>query len=115
MPVPIWRTESRRSAECRDALLFQQWRERDSFPSLHLHPYNIRELFGGWEVAFKFTGQLRLQFMNRDTDGVGFGAEGILHLDVVLFRAEDDADGGLVVGAAPLKCGRKPPGPSVPQ
>ena len=99
---------------------------RHSFPSLHFRPDDGGELFGGGQFSFQFTGQFRLQGVGGDADGVGFRAEGILlrarpraltpaaqpggwlsrsariDFHVVLFRAEDDADGGLVAGAALL-------------
>jgi len=43
-----------------------------------------------------------LQRIGGHADGVGFGAQGVFHLDVVLLGAENHADEGLVTGAALL-------------
>jgi len=75
---------------------------RHSLSSLHFRPDDVGELFGRWQFSFQFTRQFRLQGVGGDADGVGFRAEGILDFHIVLFRAEDDADGGLVAGAALL-------------
>ena len=73
---------------------------RHSFRFLHFRADDIGELFGGRQFAFEFAGKFRLQLIGGNADGVGFGAEGILDFHVVLFRAEDDADGWLVAVAA---------------
>ena len=72
----------------------------DSFSTPHFHPDNVCELFGGGEFAFEFSGQIRLQLVGGDADGVGLGAQGVLDLHVVFLGAEDDADGRLVAVAA---------------
>ncbi len=59
------------------------------------HADDVRELFGGWEFAFEFAGELRLQMVGGDADGIGLGAQGILDFHIVLLGAEDDADGGV--------------------
>ena len=72
----------------------------DSFSTLHFHADDCGELFGGGELAFEVGGQFRLELVGGDSDGVGLGAQGIFDLHVVFLGAEDDADGGLVIGAA---------------
>lgn len=63
-------------------------------------PDGVGELLGAGQPAFEPGGQLGLQLVFGDADGVGFGFQGELDFDVVLFRAEDDADGGLVIRGA---------------
>ncbi len=75
---------------------------RVSFSALHFHAHDVGELFGGGEFAFEFTGELRLQLVGGDADGIGLGAQRVFDFHIVLFGAEDDADGLLVVRATLL-------------
>ena len=74
--------------------------QQPSFPSPHFRPDDAGELLGGGQFAFQFSGQSRLHGVGGDADWIRFGAEGILDFHVVLLRAKDDADKGLVAGAA---------------
>ncbi len=62
-------------------------------PFRQFSPHDRGELFGGREFAFEIHGQVGLQLIDRDANGVLLGPQGVFDLHVVLFGTQDDADG----------------------
>lgn len=62
--------------------------------------HDLRELLRCRQFAFQLGRQFRLKLILRIADGVLLGSESVFDLHVILLGAEDDADGGMVVGPA---------------
>ena len=63
-------------------------------------PHDDGKLFRGRQFAFQLRRQFGLELIGGDANRIALGAQGVFHLHIVLFRAEDDADGGAVLRGA---------------
>jgi hypothetical protein len=63
-------------------------------------PHDVGKLFRCRQFPLQFRRQFRLELIDGHADGIALGTQGVFDFHVVLFRAEDDADGGLVIRGA---------------